>query len=72
MNQEVPQPTTATRSPTRGRAAAEVSTSAAARRQQAGWVASSSAVSELSVLEPSVAVMPVMVRFSLSRLRETD
>ena len=55
MNQDVPQPTTATRSPGRGRAAAAWSASAAARRQQAGWVASSSAVSKLPVV-----VMPVM------------
>lgn len=51
MNHEVPQPTTATRSPGRGIAARQgasrSSASATARRQQSGWVAVS-----VSVLVP--------------------
>ncbi len=45
MNHEVPQPVTATRSPGAGSPGASAAASAA-RRQQAGWVASSRAVRE--------------------------
>ena len=45
MNQDVPQPTTATRSPGSGSPAA-VAASSAARRQLCGWSASSAVTKE--------------------------
>ena len=43
-NQDVPQPTTATRSPRAGRTPAWVGASSAARAQHSGWVAISASV----------------------------
>src|SRR5882724_4915106 len=44
MNHDVPQPTTATRSPRRGSSPATSGASRAARRQQSGWDASSASI----------------------------
>jgi len=60
MKREVPQPMTATRSALRGRALSNAGAIAAACRQHAGWLAISTAVSDINHLRVT-ELLPLQV-----------